>query len=97
MTEKKKTEADLLWDEISNKQISLFGSPTQKAGEVMERLEALPDTLTVRVKYPAVIAALDDILNVQRSNTSEKRVELFNIVQAQTGLVMITRVNPNKI
>lgn len=54
-------KADKLWELFKNRQVNVYGL-TRKFSDCLERIPALPNTLTVRPKYDAIVASLDDIL-----------------------------------
>lgn len=87
---KKATEADMIWDEIKNKPIFLFGLPAKKLQDVVKRVDIAPNEVHLKLNaVNAVVAAIDDSLNM---HGSEKRLELFDIKQTANGMLVITRI-----
>jgi hypothetical protein len=92
----KYTDADRIWDLIRNRDLLVFGMPSQPTAKFCEKLPIGGDTLYLKTKFSSIIASLDQLLNVQNSGAVEKRVELFDISLTENGLVTITRKNPIK-
>ncbi len=91
---KKVTEADMIWDEIKNKPVFLFGLPARKLQDVVKRVDIAPNEVHLKLNaVNAVVAAIDDTLNVLKDlHGSEKRMELFDIKQTANGMLVITRL-----
>lgn len=60
--ENKTAKSDAIWDEIKDKTLSLYALPGQKVSTHVEKLPVPGDKLLVKLKSPAVLPALEEVL-----------------------------------
>jgi|SRR5208282_3210020 len=95
-----KTEAQLIWEEIENLTIQMFGLPGQTVGHHCTQVPIEPSHLYVTIRSPAVLPALETTLKehadkvaavVKRSGGVNNSV--FTLEQADKYII-ITRAKP---
>jgi hypothetical protein len=77
----KKTEADVIWDEISKLSISMFALPAQKVEQHLEKLPVPGKSLYVRPRSTAVITSLEEAIG-----------ENYEINTTENGYLIISRL-----
>jgi len=90
MTEDKKedivkSEAEVIWEELSNLAIEMYSLPDQKVRDHITKLGAHGDSLIVKPNSPAALPALEAV--IQQSDLKGK----YQISTADGGFIMINR------
>lgn len=79
-----KSEAEAIWDNISNLPIEMYSLPNQKVRDHISKLGAHGDALIVRPNSPAALPALEAVLAALEDK--------LQIQTAEGGYIMISKV-----
>jgi len=77
------TRSDELWDLIRALPVELYALPNQVVEQHVERLKITDDAVHLRLKSPAVLPALEEVLKRVKPPKGQK----FDIVQTKEFIV----------
>lgn len=93
-----KTEADKIWEEISQMPIFMFGLPNQKVKDYLFPVKVRPDAVVAKYTVSAIVAQLDPAINaIYDSFGNSVRNEKYEITEEDQYLIITRKSQPTKI